>query len=108
MSMAQTQLAVIEKFFDYSPDVAKKALAPMEASLKQSEELAKYMRFCQQIIHTSTNAAELKVLFLHTLRTPPHPVVHLLPPGLALCAAYLGAPACLPHQADPCPAGICL
>ena len=61
MSMAQTQLAVIENFFDYSPDVAKKALGPMEASLKQSEELAKYMRFCQQIIHTSTNAAELKV-----------------------------------------------
>lgn len=61
MSLAQMQLAVIEKFFDYSPEVAKKVLAPMEASLKQSEELAKYMRFCQQIIHTSTNAAELKV-----------------------------------------------
>jgi ANTH domain len=61
MSLAQMQLAVIEKFFDLSPDVAKQVLAPMEASLKQSEELAKYMRFCQQIIHTSSNSTELKV-----------------------------------------------
>lgn len=61
MSMSQLQLSQVEKFFDLSPEVAKKVLAPMEASLKQSDELAKYMRFCQQIIHTSTNAADLKV-----------------------------------------------
>jgi hypothetical protein len=64
MSLAHMQLAVIEKFFDYTPEVAKKAIVPMEASLKQSEELAKYMRFCQQIIHTTTNAADLKVCFM--------------------------------------------
>ena len=61
MSMSQLQLSQVEKFFDLSPEVAKKVLAPMEASLKQSDELAKYMRFCQQIIHTSTNATDLKV-----------------------------------------------
>lgn len=71
MSLAQMQLAVIEKFFDFSPEVAKSVLAPMEASLKQSEELAKYMRFCQQIIHTSTNSTELKVRALSAAAPAP-------------------------------------
>lgn len=89
MSMSQLQLSQVEKFFDLSPEVAKKVLSPMEASLKQSDELAKYMRFCQQIIHTSTNATDLKArpcctLPLFSMRTVRPPST--LRPSL-LCVA---------------------
>ena len=42
------------------PEDAKKVVGCMEVSLKQSDELAKFMRFCQQITHTNTNANDLK------------------------------------------------
>jgi hypothetical protein len=60
-SLSQLQLGVVDRFFDLAPDDAKKIVVPMEVSLKQSDELAKFMRFCQQITHTHTNANDLKV-----------------------------------------------
>jgi hypothetical protein len=61
MCLSQLQLAIVDRFFDLSPETAKTAVGPMEISLKQSDELTKYMRFCQQIIHTNSNANDLKV-----------------------------------------------
>jgi hypothetical protein len=66
-SLSQLQLGIVDRFFDMEPDEAKKAVTPMEVSLKQSDELAKFMRFCQQITHTNTNANDLKVRHLTAL-----------------------------------------
>lgn len=60
-SLSQLQLGVVDRFFDLSPAVAKGLLDPMDTSLTQSDELAKYMRLCSQIVHTRINATELKV-----------------------------------------------
>ena len=60
-SISQLQLGIVDRYFDLAPEDAKKLVAPMEVSLKQSDELAKFMRFCQQVTHSQSNAAELKV-----------------------------------------------
>ena len=60
-SISQLQLGIVDRFFDLPPDDAGKLLTPMEVSLKQADELAKFMRFCQQVTHTQSNAADLKV-----------------------------------------------
>ena len=75
--ISQLQLGVVDRFFDLEPEAAKSALAPMEASLKQSDELAKFMRFCQQITHTNTNANDLKARRRTYCHAPPamHAVV---------------------------------
>jgi hypothetical protein len=63
-SLSQLQLGIVDRFFDLPPDKAKGVVTPMETSLKQSDELAKFMLFCQQITHTNTNAHDLKVRLL--------------------------------------------
>jgi homospermidine synthase len=65
-SVSQLQLGIVDRFFDLPPEKAKVVVTPMETSLKQSDELAKFMRFCQQITHTNTNAHDLKVSLLKT------------------------------------------